>query len=228
MLSLQGIYSLTFMKKAVLSDNRLLFLGFSFLMLLSLVFMVFTKKESGFFILNNYHSGWLDDFFILYTNVGDGFFSIAIAVIFFFWRQFLIGVEIITAFLLSGAFVQILKYFFPMPRPNVFLVNAHYHHFILNVTLTGHASFPSGHAASAFALATLLSLFEKNKIRTYWYLLGATLVAYSRIYLGQHFLQDVFAGAIIGFVSGLLVYLIISRYISPPGAGKAGKQMHGQ
>jgi membrane-associated phospholipid phosphatase len=196
------------MKENIFSNNRQFFFGFFLLMVMMFVMLTSYSKADSFIILNAYHSRALDHFFIVYTNAGDGLFSIGIAVILFFFRRFLAGIEIIVAFLLSGAIVQLLKYIFPMPRPSVFLANAHYSHFIENVTLTGHASFPSGHSASAFALATLLSLFDNNKRRSYWYLLAAALVAYSRIYLGQHFLQDVYWGSIDGFISALIVWRV--------------------
>ncbi|HLY70156.1 MAG TPA: phosphatase PAP2 family protein [Puia sp.] len=194
------------MKENVVSDNRQFFFGFFLLMIAMVILLVVYSKADSFMMFNGYHSKALDYFFIVYTNVGDGLFSIGIAVILFFYRRFLTGIDIVIAFLLSGGVVQLLKYFFPMARPSVFLANAHYSHFIEHVTLTGHASFPSGHSASAFALATLLSLFDKNKNRSYWYLAAAALVGYSRIYLGQHFLQDVFWGSVDGFVSALIIW----------------------
>jgi membrane-associated phospholipid phosphatase len=143
------------MKENVVSNNRQFFFGFFLLLVVMILLLVIYSKADSFTMLNVYHAKALDYFFIVYTNVGDGLFSIAIAVILFVYKRFLIGIEIIIAFLLSGAIVQLLKYFFPMARPSVFLANARYNHFIENVTLTGHASFPSGHSASAFALATL-------------------------------------------------------------------------
>lgn len=57
-------------------------------------------------------------------------------------------------------------------------------------------SFPSGHAASAFAFATGVAL-EKPALGIP--LLGvATAVAYSRVYVGVHYPSDVVAGAAIG------------------------------
>jgi membrane-associated phospholipid phosphatase len=209
------------MKENVVSDNRQFFYGFFLLLTAMVVFLLVYSKADSFIAFNAYHSKALDYFFIVYTNVGDGLFSIGIVVILLFYKRFLIAIEIIVAFLLSGALVQLLKYFFPMARPSVFLANAHYNHFIENVTLTGHASFPSGHSASAFALATILSLSDKNKNRGYLYLFLAALVGYSRIYLGQHFLQDVFWGSVDGFVCGLVCFTIIRKYFSQRRRGKS-------
>jgi undecaprenyl-diphosphatase len=58
------------------------------------------------------------------------------------------------------------------------------------------ASFPSGHATTAFALATVLSLWYPRW--TGGFLALAALVGWSRIVLGSHFPSDVLAGAILG------------------------------
>lgn len=70
----------------------------------------------------------------------------------------------------------------------------------------GLYGFISSHAANSFGLATLLTLILRDK------LLGATLFfwaavnAYSRIYLGVHFLSDIIPGACVGLLFGYLVY----------------------
>ena len=59
-----------------------------------------------------------------------------------------------------------------------------------------NSSFPSGHAGTAFAIATVLSnRYPRLRIPFY---LGATLVGISRIYLGRHYPSDVLVGAAIG------------------------------
>lgn len=57
-------------------------------------------------------------------------------------------------------------------------------------------SFPSGHSAGAFCIATMAS--ERDpKGASYWYA-GASLIAWSRVQTEAHRLPDVVAGAIVG------------------------------
>lgn len=194
--------------------NRYYFIGY-FLFLLAVIFFLLIKsKTESFIFLNPYHHKILNVFFMIYTNAGDGLFSIAIFLLLLYFRRALIGWEIVITFLLSGLIAQILKNSFPMPRPKTLLGDEHYAYFINGYTHVGHASFPSGHTASAFGLATILTLFAKNKKWSIVYLLLAVLVGYSRIYLGQHFLQDVLAGAIAGVASALTVYVVIDKKTS--------------
>jgi|GEM_PF-1403248 len=61
-------------------------------------------------------------------------------------------------------------------------------------------SFPSGHAAIATALASLLVYFDHNKLRHLLYICIAFLVSYSRMALQCHYLFDVLIGAWLGIV----------------------------
>ena len=105
------------------------------------------------------------------------------------------------AFLLSGFTVQVIKNLINSPRPKLFFEHGQYLFFIDNVSLSGYASFPSGHTTTAFAFATVLILMLKNKKWQLPFLTAALLVGYSRIYLAQHFLIDVLAGAFIGTIT---------------------------
>ena len=58
-------------------------------------------------------------------------------------------------------------------------------------------SFPSGHATIAFASATVFSYYDKRRIVFYYIL--ATCIAFSRLYLGCHYLSDLLVGALLGF-----------------------------
>jgi membrane-associated phospholipid phosphatase len=65
----------------------------------------------------------------------------------------------------------------------------------------GSASFPSGHAATAFAAAVAVGMLYP-RFRTPLLALAAT-VALSRVYLGVHFATDVLAGSLLGAAIGL-------------------------
>ena len=62
-------------------------------------------------------------------------------------------------------------------------------------------SFPSGHAASSFACATVLAAFAP-KLRWPLFVLAAA-VAWSRVYVGVHYPLDVLAGALWGIALGV-------------------------
>jgi membrane-associated phospholipid phosphatase len=112
----------------------------------------------------------------------------------------------LVAFLLSGIVSQLFKHIIQAPRPKAAMEPGIYHDFIEGVTHSGLNSFPSGHTTTVFAMAAILAFHAKHQSFTVFYLLMAIAVGYSRIYLGQHFAEDVVAGAIIGVATGLLVY----------------------
>jgi undecaprenyl-diphosphatase len=91
-------------------------------------------------------------------------------------------------------------------RPRPFLE----HDAIVRVACPTDFSFPSGHAATAFMMAVILSTqFPRYKYAFYFL---ACLVGFSRIYLGVHYSSDVIAGAIIGYaVTKLLISLLLPR-----------------
>ena len=70
----------------------------------------------------------------------------------------------------------------------------------------GRYGFFSGHAANSFGFATLMLLMFRNKIFTAIMLIFAATTAYTRIYLGVHFVSDIVVGIFTGILFGWLVY----------------------
>lgn len=97
----------------------------------------------------------------------------------------------------------------------------HYSHFAWT---EAYASFPSGHAVTAFALAfALSSLAPKWRVTIWAY---AVLIAITRLILLAHHPSDVLAGALVGILGAMAVrYWFAARHliftIEPDGAIRA-------
>lgn len=70
----------------------------------------------------------------------------------------------------------------------------------------GLYGFVSSHAANTFAVATFLSLVFRHRITTVSLVVWASIVGFSRIYLGVHFPLDVLCGSLLGVAVGVSVY----------------------
>lgn len=69
-------------------------------------------------------------------------------------------------------------------------------------------SFPSNHAANNFAAATILILVVRSPLVSLFALLFASCVALSRVIVGVHYPGDILAGALIGILSGIVIYRV--------------------
>ena len=184
------------------------FFAFAVMLLTTIIFEYSFSKADGFLIINQLHPKWLDVSFSYITHLGDGLVSLLVAVILLILRKKKKAITLILAFIYSGILVQIVKRSFPMPRPRYFFEQEHfqYTHFVDGVSTYGSNSFPSGHTASAFAMATVLVLVFKKKRISLACILAAAIIGYSRIYLAQHFPIDVTVGALAGVSCALMSY----------------------
>jgi lipid A 4'-phosphatase len=98
---------------------------------------------------------------------------------------------------LSGIIVDLLKVVVGRPRPKLLFASGAYEFSWIGLG-ADHWSFPSGHAATAAALATALWCLWPEPLLLY--AIAAALVAMSRVVMGAHYLSDVIMGAFIGIV----------------------------
>jgi undecaprenyl-diphosphatase len=155
--------------------------------------------DASLFLLINHglQNNDLDTVMLFITNKAYLLY-IAIVVLLFFkdWRKGLLVFSLAAVgFFTADGIGNILKHLFARPRPC---------HELQGVRLLGDClksfSFPSGHAATSFAMASIIGHhFRRAAIPAF---LLAVLVAFSRIYVGVHYPTDVICGAILGGVTG--------------------------
>jgi undecaprenyl-diphosphatase len=82
-----------------------------------------------------------------------------------------------------------------------------------------NSSFPSSHAANAFALAALLARRWRRGAAAFW--IGAAVIAVSRVYLNRHFASDVLVGAVLGGGLALATARVMRWRVAQPRGGAA-------
>jgi undecaprenyl-diphosphatase len=77
------------------------------------------------------------------------------------------------------------------------------------ITIPHSDSFPSGHAATSFACATVLTTLAPRAAPAFYLL--ALAIGYSRVYVGVHWPLDVVGGAALGVATALLLLAAARR-----------------
>lgn len=186
-----------------------------FFVLPALVAVVLMDKLVLHAVINAYHAPLLDGFFGTVTHLADGVVPTVLALSLLFFRD-------VRSFLMMGLgcgvgaiVVQLLKrQVFPhMHRPAMFREELGDMDWVSGIDLHNHFSFPSGHATAAFGMCLALAVVSGRRRWGAVLAVAASVLAFSRVYLSQHFLEDAIAGAVLGTGASLLVYRWL--YVSP-------------
>jgi undecaprenyl-diphosphatase len=171
-----------------------------------------TVDRNLFLILNGLNSPFWDQ--IMWWISGRlswiPLYLIIIAWLIYKFRWKAVVIIILAALLITMSdqgSVRLLKELVQRPRPChdpeisqvVHLVKGH---------CGGEYGFVSAHAANTFALAAFTLMLIRKWYYTVFMILWASLVSYSRIYLGVHYPGDVIGGAVFGLLLGFLIYWI--------------------
>lgn len=120
---------------------------------------------------------------------------------------FTILLTILTYMFIAG----VLKIIIGRARPLFFIETGFYGFSFLNGHHSYFRSFPSSHAATAFALTHLFTRDKKPLFKKLSYLFAAVLVS-SRLFLKEHYLSDLIIGGMIGMTAAkLALYFALNK-----------------
>ena len=195
--------------RKILKQNKAFLILYAQFFCIALPLIFFTAKIQLHQFFNHAVTHAFNLFFEYVTYLGDGIFVMSVGLILLFINVRK-SLTVLIAYALSAGFTQGIKYAFfgDIDRPELVFQQQH-----LPLTLVEnlteeqhiHHSFPSGHATAAFALFFCLSFFSKKNSTQIIFFLMALTVAFSRVYLSQHFFEDITAGSFIAVFFSSLV-----------------------
>ncbi|MHB8231387.1 MAG: phosphatase PAP2 family protein [bacterium] len=174
--------------------------------------------DTALFLLinNNLHFSLLNDNMRAVTYLGNGWVVYWLVLVYvYIYNRLKFKESFFLLFLtqiVPGIFDIIIKRGVNRPRPVVALhdlIKAGSVHINLLGRRLTEDSFPSGHTVTAFSLCVALSyMFPKHK--KLFYIL-AFIVAFSRVYDGEHYPLDVIAGGILGYTFAKITLTIYKK-----------------
>jgi len=109
-------------------------------------------------------------------------------------------------------FVEVARHFFPRLRPCHILEEVN-----LLLFCKESFSYPSGHTAFIFAVATVIYYYNKSLGKAFF--VFSFFIGVSRVVAGAHWPSDIFGGALLGVAAGIIVREIV-RFVRERKAGK--------
>ncbi len=186
-----------------------LYLQFFFVLAWTIYHLLIAQKGSLVLYFQDWYSPVLNQVVKFITDLGTVpmITGTLLYCLIHYWRGW---APVILSLLVEGLAIFGLKEIFGLFRPSVVLA-AENLQIVEGLSLHCCNSFPSGHTASAFAGVTVMLLVRSN---IWLQLLGFILAAgisLSRVYLAQHFIEDVIAGSIIGVMVPIFIFWLWER-----------------
>ena len=174
--------------------------------------LILEYDHKAFLWLNNLGNESFDWFWMIMTNKLFNFFVYSIALIYILKKIKIKSLVLMILFLsililISDQTSNLFKNFFERLRPCHDEQISSYMRLVKD-SCGGFYSFFSAHASNSFSLASFF-FFVYYKIiqrKIILFFVLASLVSYSRVYIGVHYPLDIITGSIFGFVSGFILF----------------------
>ncbi|MEK7114002.1 MAG: phosphatase PAP2 family protein [Patescibacteria group bacterium] len=163
-----------------------------------------------FLLLNNLagQSPFLDSVIVFFASY-LAYILLVFFLAFLFFSQYqnreklqIFLVTIISSIVARVGVTELIRFFYHRPRPFTDLP-------VHQLLASSEWSFPSGHAAFFFAMATAVYLYNKK-----WgiaFFIAVILMTISRIIAGVHYPSDIVGGALIGIIVAYITFRILTN-----------------
>lgn len=151
---------------------------------------------------------WLDNLAVFFAKYFEFFLIFFLLLLLAkdykkYWRMVVQSAA--AAILARLAIVELIRWLWPRTRPFV----ANNANLLFNYNSSA-ASFPSGHSAFYFAIATVV--YFHNKKAGVFFFIASFLISLARVFAGIHWPSDILVGALVGIFSGWLVFKLFKRF----------------
>lgn len=198
--------------------QSLYFKSYLFCFIGALLLLLYFSYGDVVLLINGSKVGLLDGIMPWLTYLGDGLFFalVALGLLIYRWR---LGLFFAIAGVVQAGVTALLKrvVFGNVPRPTKYFEELGVKlELIPGVDHASYFSFPSGHTMTVFMMTSLLCFTIVPRRYHISLLCLAMLGGITRIYLLQHFLQDVVAGSLVGvMLAAVLTITLYPKLVRP-------------
>lgn len=205
--------------KQLIINNKWYFIPVAIWFVVGAVLLILYSRDELFITINSHFNATWDKAMSGFSAFGRGdiipFILVPLAFLpvcrnkVYIYSSLLFGALIPT-------FIFFSKEFFEKPRPILYYEGRYKVHSVSWLSDLTNNSFPSGHTLAVFGFFLLLSILlpQKQKAWSLFFFICALLCGYSRMYLGQHFFQDVYAGSLCGIIFTTLIYAGVQHWVN--------------
>jgi undecaprenyl-diphosphatase len=183
-----------------------------------MVYDLIPGEERLFFLINGTHNNFFDCVMWVFSSIKIWTPLVLLLLINIVykkpWKQYLpVLIILVLLFTVCDQLSShLIKPLIARPRPTHYPGIMEHVRTLFDYT-GGKFGFISGHATNSFGFAIFSSLLFRNKFYAAIVFLWAVIVAYSRIFIGVHFVSDILGGIIVGTSTGYFLYRVYSYII---------------
>ncbi len=170
-------------------------------------------EEAFLIFLQDIRVDFLNPIMRFFSFLGNvGWFWIVICILLLIYKPTRpIGIIATVTLLISAGLCNgLIKHFVNRTRPYVAIEELK-----LIAKMPPDSSFPSGHSSASFAVACSITwcLTKKRKWVGAILIVIASLIAFSRLYVGAHYPTDVIVGVLLGIICSIVIYQVLHKKV---------------